>query len=80
MLIRGMLSLDVPRGRQINMLHSVLPIKVDATKQAALPVHCDFIMVLQIICYVPGVLDAFALHTRIIHNEAEHDGPPDVFV
>ena len=67
MLVLGALSLDISGDRQIDMLHVVVPIKRDATKKLALPVHCNFVVVLERLLEVFGVLDALTFHTKIIY-------------
>ena len=47
MLVLGALSLDVPGDRQIDMLHVVVLIQRDATKQSAFTVHYNFALVFQ---------------------------------
>ena len=67
MMVLGALSLNIPGDGQICMLHIVVPIESDATKQLAVPVRCNFIMVFQRLFSVLGVLIAFAFHTKIIN-------------
>ena len=68
MLVLGALSLDVSGDGQNNMLHVVIPIKGDATKQSTFPVHSNFVVLFQRFVEVLGVLDTLALHTKIIHD------------
>ena len=67
MLLLSSLSMDVARDGQVNMPHVIIPVAGHATKKTSLLVHIHFVVFIPCFLQMFGVLDALALHSKIIN-------------
>ena len=74
------LAWDVAGDGLVDMAHVVVPVECNATKKFTFPIHRYVVMFFEGFFEVSGVLHALTLNTKIVNDETEHDGAPDVLV